>query len=490
MNDKELHKAKRKVFFVGIGGVSMSSLAFFAYLRGDYVFGSDICKNEETAYLESIGVKIFYEHNKDNIQNANLVVYSNATDNSCEVTFAKMLGIKTICRAEFLGEVLKQYQNSICVAGAHGKTTTTALIYNILSQAGQSPSLHLGGKLCLNDKSFCYSGKKYMVCEACEYKDSFLHLLAKIGVVLNVAPEHLDYFHSYEKVVESFNKFANKSQKLVINYDFFNENAIKIENLSKQVVTFGLGKGDFTARNIKQKCNGTYVFDCFKDNQFFAHIDLNLVGKHNILNGLASIAVCDLLGIAKIDICAGLQNFEGIKRRYEYLHKDKFLVHDYAHHPEEIATCIKETKQFFCTNDISKCESELIENNEKVGNGKLLIVFQPHTYSRTKTLLDDFVKCFSNGDEVVLLKTFSAREKYDYKGSACFLAKKLASNVKYIASKKKAIQYILSKIKDGYGVLFLGAGDIYTLSKIVAKLCWHCFKYVIDFNPLNKNIRI
>lgn len=488
MDEKKSYKHKRKVFFVGIGGVSMSSLAVFAYLQGDDVSGSDICKNEDTEYLESIGVKIFYEHNRDNIQDVNLVVYSNATDNSCEVTFAKMLGIKAISRAEFLGEVLKQYQNPICVAGAHGKTTTTALIYNILNQAGQSPSLHLGGKLCSNGKSFCYFGKKYMVCEACEYKDSFLHLPTKIGVVLNVAPEHLDYFHSYEKVVESFNKFANKSQKLVINYDFFNKNAIKIEKSSEQVVTFGLENGNFTAKNIKQKCNGTYIFDCFKDNQFFAHIDLNLVGKHNILNGLASIAVCDLLGIAKVDICAGLQNFNGIKRRYEYLHKDKFLVHDYAHHPEEIATCIKETRQLFRTNDISNGESKLLENCENVDKKKLLIVFQPHTYSRTKTLFDDFVKCFSDSEEVVLLKTFSAREKYDYKGSACFLAKKLVSNTKYIASKRKAIQYFLAKIKAGYGVLFLGAGDIYTLSKIVAKLCWHCFKYVIDFNPLNKNI--
>lgn len=471
MDEKNIHNVRKKVFFVGIGGVSMSSLAVFAYMQGDYVFGSDICKNEATEYLESVGVKIFYEHNRDNILDANIVVYSNATDNSCEVTFAKMLGIKTISRAEFLGEVLKQYQNPICIAGAHGKTTTTALIYNILKQAMQEPSLHLGGRLCQSGKSFCYSGKKYMVCEACEYKDSFLHLPTKVGVILNIAPEHLDYFHSYENVMKSFNKFANKSQKLVINYDFFNKNAIKIEKSSKQVVTFGLEKGNFTARNIKQKCNGTYVFDCFKDNKFFAHIDLNLIGKHNIVNSLASITVCDLLGVSKIDICAGLQNFAGIKRRYEYLHDNKFLVHDYAHHPDEIATCIKETMQFFRGNDLTKTGSDLLEKNEVFDEKKLLIVFQPHTYSRTKTLFGDFVKCFENCKEVVLLKTFSAREKYDYKGSACFLAKKLSSNTKYIASKKKAIQYVLGKIKDGYGVLFLGAGDIYTLSKIVAKLC-------------------
>lgn len=485
------------IHFVGIGGVSMSSLAVWSILQGYTVTGSDITISDITKELESMGIKIFYEHKQQNVINADLVVYSNATDNSCEVLYANMLGIKTASRAEFLAKVLKDYKIKICVSGAHGKTTTTALIYSILNQAKKQPSLHLGGNLCETGKTYKYSKKDYMVCEACEYKDAFLKLPATIGVILNIAPEHLDYFKDYKGVLNSFNQFALNSQNLVINYDFYNKNAIffeKNELKNKKIITFGLTKGDFTADNVSLNCNGTYSFDCLKNREFYTHIALNLVGKHNVLNALAAIAVCDHLGIAKTCICAGLQNFQGVQRRFEYLHKTKFIVHDYAHHPDEIKAVLSETFAFYkssklCKNNLNilnkklkntpentkdiKFKSLLSKQLKEEGNKgqKLLVVFQPHTYSRTKTLLKDFIRCFDDVQELVLLKTYSAREKYNYKGSACYLAKNIGSKAKYFGSKQKAKDFILQKIKDGYGVLFLGAGDIYTFAKIVAKLC-------------------
>ena len=459
---------KQKIHFVGIGGVSMSSLAVWAKRCGHEVSGSDMQYSDIVKKLINFGINISIGHDINNVKEASLVVYSNATDTSCEVAHAKKLGIKTVSRAQFLAGVLKEYSNTVCVAGAHGKTTTTALVYNVLKTAGKLPSLHLGANLISSGRSYEYSNKDSMVCEACEYKDAFLHFPTSIGVILNIAPEHLDYFKDYNGVLNSFNKFANNSQNLVINYDFFNKNAVFFEHFDKKVLTFGLNYGNFTAKNIVQNNNGTYCFDCYKNDKYYLKIKLNLIGKHNVLNALATIAVCDMLKISKKHICTGLQTFEGVERRFEYLHKDKFLVHDYAHHPDEISATLTETLNFY--------------------KHKLLVVFQPHTYSRTKHLMQDFKKCFLKAKEVLILKTYSAREKYDAKGSAKCLANNLGNNAKYIRSFKIAKEYVCDKIKQGYGVLFLGAGDIYSFSKIVAKLCWQDSYNVLDFNPLNIKI--
>ena len=489
IKSKSYGKTKH-IHFVGIGGVSMSSLAVWALMQGYKVTGSDMVITDTTKQLETYGINIIYKHEKQNVINADMVVYSNATDNSCEVLSAKMLGIKTLSRAEYLATMLKEYKNKICVSGAHGKTTTTALIYSILHSANKQPSLHLGGNLCENGKNFSYANKDFIACEACEYKDAFLALPTSVGVILNIAPEHLDYFKDYSGVLKSFKQFAKNSKNLVINYDFYNKNAVfydKNEKKHKKVITFGLNNGDYIASNISQNLNGTYSFDCLKNGKFFAHINLNLVGKHNIVNALAAIAACDFYGIAKEYICAGLQNFKGVQRRFEHLHKTKFIVHDYAHHPDEITATLTETFGFYYQNKnqsrnnyLYKSKYEKQENfqqkdiqaqlNKNISK-KLLVVFQPHTYSRTKTLFTNFINCFSNVNELVLLKTYSAREKYDYKGSACYLSKKIGQKAKYFGSKQKAKDYILQKLKQGYGVLFLGAGDIYAFAKIVAKLC-------------------
>ncbi len=440
------------IFFVGIGGVSMSSLAIFAKDIGFRVSGSDCNCSSVTKHLQGFGINVFYSHNATNISDANLIVYSNATENSAEVVEAKQKNIPTMSRAKFLAIVLKQYKTKICISGAHGKTTTTALIYSVLHQAKKQPSLHLGGNLVESKKNYCYNSNQYMVCEACEYKDSFLEFSPTIGVVLNVAPEHLDYFKTYKNVVSSFNKFAQQSDIIVVNKDF------KIEHKNK--VTFGLNDANFTAKNVKMLKNGKYTFDCYKNNKFFVHINLNLIGKHNVLNALACVATCYVLKISKKDISIALSKFCGVERRYQFLHGKKFIVHDYAHHPDEIASAIQETKNFY--------------------TNKLLVVFQPHTYSRTKTLFNNFIQVLKCADELLIIPTYSAREKYQYKGSAAYLCKNVGSNATYIKNKKNAVKYILNKINCGYGVLFLGAGDIFDMAKNVAKMCWQPKLYVLN----------
>lgn len=439
---KQIFCKSKHIHFVGIGGVSVSSLAIYALNAGFIVSGSDSTKSDVTTKLSELGVKIFYSQLQKNVYDADVVVFSSACENNAEVLYAKTAGIPTFSRAQFLAMILKDYKNTICISGAHGKTTTTALIYEILQTAKKCPSLHLGGNLVSLKNSYCYAEKNYIACEACEYKDSFLELKPTIGVILNIAPEHLDYFKTFENVKKSFAQFAKQSEFLVVNGE--------CEISHKNKITFGYNNADFTAKNIVLQKNGKYSFDCYYKKNFYLKIKLNLIGKHNILNALASIAVAHLLQVDKDDIYKALANFKGVERRFEFLHKKKFIVHDYAHHPDEIASSIKETKLFY--------------------KKKLLIVFQPHTYSRTKTLMDKFVNVLSIPN-VVILPTYSAREKYDKSGSALTLAKKLGKNAVYIQEKKKATEYIMDKINMGYGVLFLGAGDIYSLAKNIAKMC-------------------
>jgi len=442
-SDKINRGSPIKIHFVGIGGVSMSSLAIYAKKMGYEVSGSDLAENQTISNLRLQNITIYNTHSADNIIGKNVVIYSNATEDSEEVKAAQSFGIKTLTRAAALSNLLKNYNTSICISGAHGKTTTTALIYAVLKEAQKAPALHLGGNYKQTGVNYDFSTSEYIACEACEYKDSFLNFNPNIGVILNIAPEHLDYFKNFENVKNSFQKFANQSQVVIANSE------CKLQG--NNIITFGIKRGKYTAKKVKMKNNGKYYFSCYKNEKLFANIELNLVGKHNVLNALACIAVCDYLNIEKDHICTALKNFCGVERRFEYLHKEKFIIHDYAHHPDEISSVLKETKKFY--------------------KNKLLVVFQPHTYSRTKNLMLQFIKSFKKIKEVLILKTYSAREKYDKKGSALLLSKNLGKKAVYFQSNNKAEKYILQKIKQGYGILFLGAGDIYDMAKNVSKMC-------------------
>ena len=443
---------KQTYHFIGICGASMSALAIWLKTNGHNVQGSDICLGENSKQLESYGIKVFCGHNKNNIKGCDIVVYSSAIKNNVELNFAKQQNILILTRAQLLNMIAKHYQIVIAVSGAHGKTTTTALVYNCLKIANQNPTLHLGGVIKGETSGMVVGDKKYFVTEACEYCNNFLSLSPDIGVVLNIEKEHLDFFKTYKNIKTSFQKFQNNCKIVVCESK---------TNYSKNnnTITFGSKNSDFYAKNIKCHSNGCYGFDCYKQKQFYHHFDLAVVGKHNVKNALAVVAVCDKLGLEKQHIYQGLSKFQGIKRRYENLgNKNVFLVHDYAHHPTEIKKAIEITK--------------------KITNKPVLVVFQPHTYSRTKTLINQFKSVFCGLDDVIVLKTYSAREKYDKQGSAKTLYENIKSankHSKYCANFDVCQTYIQNKIKDGYAVVMLGAGNINEMAENLSKYVDKCF---------------
>lgn len=310
---------KLKIFLSGIGGVSMFSLAILLHNMGHKIIGSDLCESENIKKLKSLGIHIYNKHSSENIKNIDILVYSCATESNIEVQTAKKLKIPTYSRAEVLGEILKNYKTPICVAGAHGKTTTTALIYEILKQANKEPSLHLGGNLVETGESYEYKSGDEIVCEACEYKNSFLEFKSKIAVILNISPEHLDFFKNFDNVVASFNKFASNSHIRICEQSY--KNLIHMDT-----ITYGFKNANYIAKNVHMLKDGTHSFNCYKNGELYYHFKINLIGKHNVLNALASICVADLLNIEKKDIYLALKNFKGVERRFEYLNKKKFIV--------------------------------------------------------------------------------------------------------------------------------------------------------------------
>lgn len=435
---------KQTYHFIGICGASMSALAIWLKKTGHRVQGSDLCAGKNSKVLESYGIKVFLGHNKNNIAGCDVVVYSSAIKNNSELNYAKKLGLVVLSRAQLLAMVAKHYKVVVAVSGAHGKTTTTALIYNCLKIAQKNPTLHLGGIIKGENSGLILGDKNYFITEACEYYNNFLTLSPTIGVVLNIEKEHLDFFGNYKNIKKSFQKFQNNCKIVVC------KNKITSTNL--QTIYFGSNTSDFFAKNIKNK-NGYYCFDCYKNNNFYYHFDLGVAGKHNVQNALAVVAVCDKLNINKQYIYQGLNNFAGIKRRCEILgNKNVFLMHDYAHHPTEIKKAINMAK--------------------KQTKKRLVVIFQPHTYSRTKTLLNQFKNVFCGLDDIVVVKTYSAREKFDKSGCAKTLYNAIKQNnthAKYCATFDTCMRYAISKIKQDYAIVVLGAGNIDEMAENLSK---------------------
>lgn len=453
LNFKNL-KTKR-FHFIGIGGISMSGLAFMLVQNKIYVQGSDIARNVETEKLKQKGVKVFYEHNKDNLKDIDIVVYSSAikTDNE-ELLQARKDNKIILKRAELLGMIVKLYDVVIAVSGSHGKTTTTAMLAEIFMQAGKKPTFHIGGNLNSINASYKVQGKNFFIVEACEYKDNFLYLEPDIAVVLNIDADHLDYFHDLTGVKNSFENFVKKVKPngivLVSNDD---ENSVYIIKNHKNVAKFGLKKNaDIYVVNIKEYKPCYYSFDVKFSGVKLGNIRLNILGKHNIYNALASILVAICCGIDFCDIKTAIEKFSGVKRRCQKIAEinKAQIYHDYAHHPKQIEKMVQVGR-------------ELTREN----GGKVIVVFEPHTYSRTKFLIDDFVKCFSGADLVIFSPVYSARENAEEGFDSLKLSnavKDAGTNTLYIETFETIKTKILEVIKAGDVVLILGAGTIEKLA--------------------------
>jgi len=443
---------------IGIGGVSMSGIAEILKHWGFTVTGSDAHSSEITDKLIQNGISVKIGHDIDNLVKADAVIYTAAVkQDDPELVEAKKRNIPTIERCDFLGELTKSFNDTIGISGTHGKTTTTSMVSVCFLKANKDPNIQVGGILKQIDGNYKVGNSEYFIIEACEYVESFLKFRPKAEIILNIDNDHLDYFKTFDNIKNAFIKYVKLLPKdgfLVLNGD--DNNCLDLAQYTNaSYVTYGINNANanFVAKNIEFDNNGFASFDVYKNNNFYEHIKLSVTGLHNVLNALACISLCDYYNISSSDIKAGLLDFTGAHRRFEYKgsYNNISIYDDYAHHPTEIkATC----------NAL---------NNKKFNES--WVVFQPHTYSRTKNLLAEFSEALSNFDHVILTDIYAARETNTYGVSSKDIADRLNSSRKssceYISDFKDIIKYIKENAKENDIILTLGAGNITDLGPMI-----------------------
>ena len=435
---------KRKIFFIGIGGISMSALARCLLALGFSVSGSDVVATALTASLERAGAQVSIGHGAENVAGADAVVYTSAVgDDDPELAEARRRGIETVSRAQLLSLVAGCFGTVVGIAGCHGKTTATAMCAHVLQACSGACTAHIGGE-DLEYGNFFAGGDRYFVTEECEYETNFLLLKPDIAIILNTDADHLECYGSAEALEEAYALFARSAGCAVLCADD------PIAEKVHAARTFGFSqKSDVTAVHLRES-GGKYSFYLRIGEKIFDKIALNVYGRHNVLNALAAAAVADVLGYPPAFAAAGLRAFRGVRRRFEHVgnFRGAELIADYAHHPREIEAALHTARE--------------------VCRGQLVVIFQPHTYSRTRLLFDDFVSVLSPLHDLVVYKTFPAREKFDAAGSARALAEKLPNSL-YAETVRELEVYLACSVRAGDTVLFLGAGDIYTIARRFAE---------------------
>ncbi len=444
-------KKYKKVHMIGIGGVSMSGIAAILSNWGFIVTGSDWAKSETTDKLNSMGIKVTIGHNLEDVANSDIVVYSAAIkEEDPEMSEAKRLNIPTIERADFLGELTRCYTDTICISGTHGKTTTTSMVSLCFVEALKDPSIQVGAFLKQIDGNYKVGNSDHFIIEACEYVESFLKFSPKAEIILNIDNDHLDYFKTFENIKNAFIKYVKllpSNGLLVVNGD--DENCLDLPQYTDaKVLTYGITNKhtNFFAVNIVFDNDGFAEFDVYHNDDFFDRIKLSVPGMHNVLNALSCIALCTEYGIDKESIKSALLKFTGAHRRFEFKGKIKNLASvydDYGHHPTEIIATAKSLM------------------NKKYN--KSWVVFQPHTYSRTKNLLEDFAKALLNFDNIIVLDIYAAREKNTYGITSKDLEEKIISlgkDAKYIPNFEECVSYIKDHIEENDIIITLGAGTV------------------------------
>jgi UDP-N-acetylmuramate--alanine ligase len=436
--------------FIGIGGVSMSGLAEILHNKGVKVQGSDMRASDTTRRLESLGIKVSIGHSYGNVSDGvDLVVYTAAVklDNP-EIAAAKDKGIKTIDRAELLGTLMEGFDDPVCVAGTHGKTSTTSMVTEILLEAGMDPTVSVGGFLDSINGNFRMGGSGHFVVESCEYYNSFLKFHPRIGVILNVDKDHLDYFHSLEEIEDSFRKFAEniKAGGTLVIYAGVAGMAKITKGLSCGVVTYGEEGADVTSRDVSFDEDGFPSFGIVYKGKDLGRVALKVRGEHNVLNALAAAAAGILAGAPEESALRGLSRFMGARRRFEIKGRWRgvLVVDDYAHHPTEIKATLSAAR--------------------KMAKGRIVCLFQPHTYTRTKALMDDFAGSFEDADLVAILDIYAAREKSSGDVHALQLverAREKGKNAIYFPSFSAAEDFLKENLIPRDLLITMGAGDVH-----------------------------
>lgn len=448
----------RHIHLTGVGGISMSGLASILLHYGFTVSGSDIKPSLLTENLEKRGLHFFPQHEQENINSSDLVVYTAAVkEDNPELLAAREKGIKTMERSTFLGKLMEDYRIGIAVAGTHGKTTTTAMLSTIFTLNSLDPTILLGGEMELLHGNYRIGQKDYFITEACEYRDTFLKMNPDLAIVLNMDNDHLDYFGSMEGIHTSFRSFMERVPQdghLIIHHE--RELVQLSRGLKTTITTYGLEEEAFyRACEIERGSSGESTFTLYEGERRLGPIQLKVPGDHNIQNSLAAIATARIQGIEMERIQESIQTFTGTKRRFQIkgTYRDSLIIDDYAHHPREITATLQGART--------------------VQHKRLLVVFQPHLYSRTRLLLKDFALALVEADQVIITEIYGAREIDRGEVSSRDLVEKierLGGEAIYIPTFEKVIEYLQEEIKKGDMVLTMGAGDIHQVGEKILSL--------------------
>ncbi len=444
----------KEIFFLGAGGIMMSSLALLTKRAGYITKGSDRSRSALTEKLEDAGIEMFYSHSKDNLgDNCGAVIYTVAvSSDNPEYSYAIKRGIPTISRADYLGYIMTEYKNRVGIAGMHGKSTCTSMCAEIFLDAAEDncvsdPTVVSGAEYESMNGAYHLGEHDNFIFEACEYMDSFLDFNPTVAVLLNAEMEHVDYFKSVDQICESFAKYASiVGNDGTVIYNIDDENIVRAASyVDANKISFGLEKkADVTAINIKS-CQYPMEFDILIKESFFAHIVLPARGIHNIYNALAACAAAYSCGIDPEEISRGLGNFKGAKRRMEYKGKlqGAEVYDDYGHHPTEIGATLEGVK--------TTCEQRVV------------CVFQPHTYSRTAALADKFSDAFECADKVILTDIYAARETNESGITSERLAQMIGEKAVYGGDLDSTAQLLRSVVRNDDVVIIMGAGDVFKL---------------------------
>lgn len=448
---KMLEGAK-KLFFAGIGGVSMCSLARISHLRGYEVSGYDRSSSAITAALEQMGIDVFYENDASHIDGCSMLIYTVAIPaDTPEYAEALRRGIPCVSRADYLGYIMSGYKSRIGLSGMHGKTTTTSMTAKIFNDAGLDPTASCGGVMKDVGSEYRIGGEDYFVFEACEYMDSFLDFYPTVAVVLNIEMDHVDYFHSMEQIRDSYAAFMAKTgEDGIAIVNICDEEVMKAsESYKGRLVTFGVEaeNADYCAANVSYH-RGCAEYDFVVNGETLTRIKLNVPGAHCVCDSLAAGAAAHLEGVSPEVIRDSLATFAGAGRRMDPMGEAKCggaIYSDYAHHPTEIATTLDAASQ--------------------MSFDHVYCVFQPHTYSRTAELFDDFARSLANRGitEIILAPIYSARETNTYNISSedlCRAINELGAPCRYIEAFEDIAEYLNSVAGEGDMLLITGAGDI------------------------------
>ncbi|MBN4067542.1 MAG: UDP-N-acetylmuramate--L-alanine ligase [Alkaliphilus sp.] len=443
------------IHLIGIGGISMSAIAELLLHQGVKISGSDIENTSIIEKLKSHGAEVFIGHSASNIKKPDLVVYTAAVhEDNPERMEASRLNIPQIDRAEILGNIMSKYDTPIAISGSHGKTTTTSMLSIFLENSGFDPTILVGGELDEIGGNVKIGKSQYFITEACEYVESFLKFKPFVGVILNIDVDHLDYFQDLKHIKNSFKKFAS----LIPNNGFLiacgdDSNTMDVTgDLACNLVTFGIDNNcDYKAENVTFNKLGYPSFEVFHSGAKLGNFELNVRGQHNIYNTLASIATAHVLGMSSSQLVDSAKMYKGIHRRFEFKGKVQGVevYDDYAHHPAEIKATLSAAKKFV--------------------KGDIWCIFQPHTYTRTRSLLEDFSTSFDLADHLIMADIYAAREIDDGTIHSKNIVEltKIRTDSLYIQDFDEIVEYIYNNIKPNDIVITMGAGDIFKVADLL-----------------------